>query len=359
MSTLTMPNISIVFREAATTTIRRSQRGVVALLLRDAALKDKSFVLTSAKQIPATLGTENQAAVKRAFIGYSAPPSKVLLYVMDGTAAIDGASAALKWLATQHFNYLAGPADLTDAEAAVLKTWTLAQRSTNHDICKAVLPNVAGDDVGIINVTTNGSKVGTDTFDAAAYCGRIAGLLAGTPMTISATFAPLGEVEDVTRLTDEEMDTAVGAGKLLWFYDGEKVKLGRAVNSLTTLTGKSDQWKYIKIVDIIDTVDHDLRMAVADGYIGRYSNTYANKMLLVASIHEYLQSICDTGLIQPGFTCDIDVDAQEAWLQAQGRDTSAMSEQQIRTADTGTQVFLAVSMKPINAIEDVSLNMNL
>lgn len=44
-------------------------------------------------------------------------------------------------------------------------------------------------------------------------------------MTISATYAPLKDFDDVERLDPEARNTAVGAGKLLGFWDGEKVKL--------------------------------------------------------------------------------------------------------------------------------------
>ena len=360
MSTLTMPSVSITFSEAASSAIARSQKGVVALILRDAALAGKFYSLASSKQIPTALGAANQAAVKRAFLGYVNPPQRVLLYILASDGVIAADSAALTWLATQSFDYLAGPADLSAAEATILKTWTLEQRTNNHAIYKAVLPNVAADDPAIINVTTNGTVVGTDTFDAAAYCGRVAGLLAGTPMTISATYAPMSEVEDVTRLTQAEMDTAVGTGKFLWWWDGEKVKTGRAVNSYQTTTEtKGDDWKYIKIVELLDMEDHDIRKAIQDTYIGKYSNTYANKQLLVSAIQDYLQTLADAGLIESGFTCGIDVDAQEAWLQAQGTDTSSMTEQQIKEANTGTWVFIAITQRPINAIEDVKTSITM
>jgi len=362
MSTLTMPSVSITFSEAASTAIVRSQKGVVALILRDAALTGQTFSLASNKQIPATLGAANQAAVMRTFLGYEAvsgsanPPKKVLLYIMGAADVIASDSAALVWLATQSFDYLAGPSDLTAEEAAILKTWVLAQRADNHAIYKAVLPDVAADDPAIINVTTNGTVVGTDTFDAAAYCGRIAGLLAGAPMTISATFAPMSEATDVERLTQAERDDAVGAGKFIWWWDGEKVKTGRSVNSFqTTTTAKGDDWKYIKIVELLDMIDHDLRQAAQDSYIGKYSNTYANKQLLVSAIQDYLQTLADGGLIESGFVCGIDVDAQEAYLQSQETDTSAMTEQEIKQANTGTWVFIAVTIKPINAIEDIKM----
>lgn len=356
MSTLTMPSITITFQQLASTALARSQKGTVALILRDAALADQPYSLTAASQIPKTMGAANQAAVRRAFWGYVKPPRKVLLYVMDADDVITADCAALNWLATQQFDYLAGPDDLSGAEAGVIKTWITLQRSDNHAIYKAVLPNLAADSEAIVNFTAAGIDTGSmDPFDAAAYCGRMAGLLAGTPMKISATYAPLPEARDVTRLDKLALDTAVGAGQLVLFWDGEKVKTGRAVNSLTTITGKSDAWKKIKIVELLDMVRHDLRKAIEDNYIGKYANTYANKQLLVTAITDYLRALARDGLILEDFSCGIDVDAQQEWLEGQGTPTVEMSEQEIKEAGTGTNVFLQVRIHPVDAIEDVTV----
>jgi hypothetical protein len=357
-----MPSIDIAFRQAASTALARSQKGTVALILRDAAaLPVKTYTLTAPSQLPTELGTANQAAVRRAFFGQEKPPKKVLLYITDAEDTITAGCDALNWLATQQFDYLAGPADLTATEAGVIKDWIVLQRSDNHAIYKAVLPGLAADSEAIVNFTASGIDIGeTEKLTAADYCGRIAGLLAGTPMKKgSATFAPLPEVHDVDRLTEAALNDAVGAGQLTLFWDGEKVKTGRAVNSLTIITGKSDEWKKIKIVELLDMVQHDFRAAIADGYIGKYANTYENKLLLVTSITNYLRSLARDGLILEDFTCGIDVDAQQEWLESQGPSTVDMSEQEIKEAGTGTYVFLAVVIHPVDAIEDVSVEITL
>lgn len=84
MSTLAMPSIEIVFQQAASTALAGSQEGTVVLILRDAALADKTYTLTAPSQLPATMGTANQAAVRRAFLGYVKPPKKALWESRDG-----------------------------------------------------------------------------------------------------------------------------------------------------------------------------------------------------------------------------------------------------------------------------------
>ncbi len=133
------------------------------------------------------------------------------------------------------------------------------------------------------------------------------------------------------------------------------MKLGRGVNSLTTTTGRSDVWRKIKIVELLDLLQWDLRLAIQDNYIGKYQNSYDNKLLLITAVKLYLQSLAKDGLIEEDFSCDIDVEEQDAYLQSVGTATAELTEQEIREANTGTYVFLAVDIRPIDAIEDVRM----
>ena len=368
---LTMPTLTVAFQQRAQTAVARSQKGTVALLLRDAGTAGQSWALASPGQIPEKLGVENQNAVRRVFKGGANPPKKVLVYCLGaeeqlaaGEAAEESPApgsgpAALKWLSAQKFDYLAGPADLSAAEAAVIQEWIIRQRKDNHAICKAVLPNTAAGNEGVVNFTAKGIQAGGDVFDSAAYCGRVAGLIAGTPMTQSVTFAPLPEVEDIDRLSSAEEDAAVGRGELILTHDGEKVKLGRGVNSLADTAGRSEAWRKIKLVDLLDMVRQDLRLAIQDNYMGKFQNSYDNKLLLITSVKLYLQALEKDQLIEPGFSCGIDVDEQERYLQSQGENTADMTEREIREANTGTHVFLDLALTPIDAIEDVHVKIYL
>lgn len=370
---LTMPTLTILFQQRAQTAIARSQKGVAALIVRDALTAGQAWALTSTGQIPEKLGKENQNAIRRMFKGGVNPPRKVLVYCLGAEDTLEAeesdpqaeearpgsGGAALRWLGTQKFDYLAGPADLSETEAAAIQEWIIKKREDDHVIFKAVLPHTAANSEGIVNFTASGIQVGGDVFDAAAYCGRVAGLIAGTPMKQSVTYAALPEVEDIRRLSALEEDEAVGRGELILTHDGEKVKFGRGVNSLTTTTGRSEVWRKIKIVELLDLLQWDLRLAIQDNYIGKFQNSYDNKLLLITAVKLYLQALAKDQLIEEDFVCDIDVEAQDAYLQSVGVATAEMTEQQIREANTGTYVFLAVDIKPIDAIEDVRIKIYL
>ena len=91
MSTLTMPTLMVAFQQRANTAVARSQKGTVAFVIRDAAANagDQTYALASTGQIPKTLGTANQEAIRRVFRG---KPKKVLLYVMGAEAVISAQS---------------------------------------------------------------------------------------------------------------------------------------------------------------------------------------------------------------------------------------------------------------------------
>ena len=354
MANLTSPKISVTFTELGISAVNRGSKGVVAIIVRDAA-EVEPVAITQATQIPAALGEANRAYIARAFTGYVDPPKKVLVY----TAPVEGdedLADALGWLATEDFDYLAGPADCSEQEAAAIAAWIKSQRAMCGAKYKAVLPNCAADSYAVVNFGADKLYAGKETYTAAQYCARIAGLLAGTPMSISATYAPLPELTDVHRLTHDEQDEAIAAGKLIAIWDGRKVKLSRAVNSMTTTTaGMLDSFKKIKIVEIMDLIRTDITATAEDSYIGKYANTYDNKLLLIAAIRGYLMGLANDKLIGSDFTVEIDLDAQAAWLNSNGTDTAEMSDQEIKEAATGTQVFIRIKCTILDAVEDITI----
>lgn len=360
MAKLTAPNISVTFTELGISAIQRGEKGTVAIVVRDAA-KMSPFALSMANQIPNGLGKENQEYIKRAFIGYINPPKKAIVYVAPERDEDAGdLSDALAWMATQDFDYLVGPVNCTPAEAEAITSWVKSMRAAACVKYKAVLPNCAADNYAVVNFTGDEMVSGDVIYTAAEYCSRIAGLLAGTPMKIAATYAPLPELTDVKRLSREEQDAAVGEGKLILVWDGRKVKLSRAVNSFTTtIDGMGDSFKKIKLVELMDLIHTDITATAEDSYIGKYPNTYDNKLLLITAIRGYFQGLERDSLVQPGYTVDIDVEAQAQYLESHGIDTGSMSEQEIREADTGTWVFIKIVCKLLDAIEDISINIEI
>jgi len=212
---------------------------------------------------------------------------------------------------------------------------------------------------GLSTLAPDGIILSTGTVAAMDYCSRIAGILAGNPLTMSATFQVLPEVKDVPHLTKTQFDALIDGGQLVLMNDGEKVKIARAVNSLITLTTvKTADWQKCKIVDIMDLQHDDIKKTYGDNYVGKVSNDYNYKCLLITAINAYLTGLEVQMLLDKGKnSVGLDVAAQTLYLQGKGIDTSAMSELDIKKANTGSFVFLTGTNRPLDAMEDLSLNL--
>jgi hypothetical protein len=348
---LGLPEISITFSSLAVSAIQRSQRGIVALILKDDT--DNSFNTKEYRNVTeineADWTPTNLDYIKKAFLG---APSKIIVERMD-TIATDY-SAALTRLASKRWNYLAIPGIASgdvQTVATQVKTW----RDTDKKTFKAVLPNSVSDYEGIINFVTEGIVVGSTTYSASQYTARIAGILAGLSLQRSATFYVLSEVESITESTDPDAD--IDAGKLILINDGEKIKIGRGVNSLTTTTtDKGADFKKIKIIEGHDLVQEDITRTFNDEYAGKVNNSYDNQVLLITAINAYLKGL-QGDVLDPAAdnAVGVDVEAQRLAWEGIGTDTSEWDDQKVKETSFQSKVFLAGRLKFLDAVEDMVL----
>lgn len=378
------PSMDIQFIERAITAVTRGERGIVLLWVKDslpaAAVNPATIILSS--DIPSGLSDATVEQIKLAMIGYTNAPKKVLVYGMGisedaETAAVDaGYKKAMEVSETVKFDYLAIPTVETDGKTQEVASWVKSMRDNKRKKIKAVLPKIEADHEGVINFTTDRNvktetvteKDGTKTtvdivYTAEQYCARIAGLIAGTPLTIACTYAPLTELSDCTRLTD--IDTPVDNGEFIVFYDGEKVKVVRGVNSfVTTVDGKGDSFKKIKIVEAMDMINDDIIKTTQDSYLGKYANSYSNKCLLISAISGYFAQLKRDGIIS-SYSVSLDAEAIRTYLKSKGlkatledgtiKEVDECSDEEIITADTGSFVFLTGNIKILDAIEDIKM----
>ena len=108
----------------------------------------------------------------------------------EDTTALE---AGLKSIEGLTRDYLAGPPDATAAELTALEKWVKDRRAA-YFTEKLVEPNAAKapDDMGIIDFAETDGAIaeGAATYTAGQYASRIAGVLAGIPAGMSATYAP-------------------------------------------------------------------------------------------------------------------------------------------------------------------------
>lgn len=382
MAKLGMPSISIFFQEAGIEAVERSQRGIAAMILEEEkSVIDKLFsqheyegetlealsvphVVYTLDDIPAELSGDNKDYITKCMLGYQKTPYRVKIYFQEKDESKDTEpdkfADTLAVLATDRWDYLAIPTIRTE-QLEHVGTWMKTNRENKYKRSKVVLPGYNGDYEGIINFANTRIVTATKEYAPAEYTARIAGLIAGTPMTISATYAPLAEVIDCDKHTLDENDEKVNKGEFFIFWDGEKFKMSRAVNSLvTTIQGKGEGYQTIKIVDIMDMIYDDIKKTAQDSYIGKYTNDYDNKCLLIAAIRGYFRELERGRLLQKNYsTIDIDVEAVRIYQEKHGlytkEELANMSEQEIKELDTKKKVFLTAKIKILDAMEDIEL----
>lgn len=338
-----LPEINITFAEAGAHSVEANERGVAAMILLEGEGTEAQIcAIASAKEMPEGLSAENQEAVKRLFMGSDNGPKKLILYVgADLTAGLQAMKA-------MNFDWLAGPAGCTAEQAGEIAQWIKACWE-DKDYKRAVLPNQEGNFEGIVNLQEDEIIAGGKTYTAAAYCSRIVGMICGLEAERSLTYYPLEEVESVSQKTRAAMDQAIDGGKLVLWHDGEKVKIGRGV---TSYTGKEGYKKKIRLVDIICRIKTDLTREIEDGYIGRFSNTYQNKLALTTAILGYFSQLEQAGLISNS-DCQIDLEKQRAYLASKGIDVSEMTEDDLIQQNTDSKVFLKCAVGLQDTLEDV------
>ena len=84
---LGVPSVNIAFIEQSITAIQRGERGIIAMILTDAGMDDKSsFTVFDVSDIPEGLSEVNKQQLKFALMGYQTAPRKIIGYCMKTSA---------------------------------------------------------------------------------------------------------------------------------------------------------------------------------------------------------------------------------------------------------------------------------
>lgn len=356
-----LPEILISFQQKATTAVQKSSRGMVAVLLDDSTADQFLSPYRREKELKKEdWAEENLKMLKLAFKG---APQKVLAVRMlktDGAADLEG---TLKEILPINIDYLVYPG-YTSGQMAALKAFLNEAHAKGKKV-KAVLPSCDGDCEHIINFATPGitakweDQEEAEEYTCAQYTCRIAGILAGLPLTQSSTFYALDEVVDAQLEADP--DAAIDAGKLILVFDGEKYKIGRGVTSLVKVSNeKTEDLKKIKIVEGMDVLIHDIYMTFEENYVGKLVNSYDNKQIFVGAVNNYFSRLY--GSILDGNSdnyVEVSAELNREYLEAHDIDTTDMTEQELKEANTGSWMLLEGTVKFLDAAEDLKLKMTM
>lgn len=348
-----LPEINIIFKTKGLTAIQRSERGIVAIVLKDDTEGGKSFGVYNSI-LDVDFSTFTQRNYEYLKLLYEGGPYKVIIVKIP--TATESLSPTLKKLQSLKWNYLTIPG-LTDDEKTLVSAWIKEEREKNHKTFKAVLPNCAADHEGIINLTTDNitSTLGDTAFSTAEYCARIAGVLAGLSLARSSTYFVLSDITEAD--VPDDPDERIDKGELVIVFDSENYKIGRGVNSLVTYTAeKGEEFSKIKIMEGVDLYQDDIRSTFEEAYVGKAINDYDNKQAFIAAVRAY-QKTLEGNVLDQSYDniAEIDLDEQRTYIESKGIDTSSMDDTAIAKYNTGSKVFVASNVKFVDAMEDLKL----
>ena len=354
-----LPEIAISFQQKASTAVSKSSRGMIAVLLDDDTKEQFLTPYRRERELKKEEWTEESLKVLQLI--FKGSPQKVLavrILKENGSADLAG---TLKELLPIDIDYLAYPG-YTSGQMAVIKEFLKDAHAKGKKV-KAVLFSCAADSEHIINFATPSVTVrwedqeAAESYTGAQYSCRIAGILAGLPLTRSSTYFVLDEVVDAELETDP--DGAVDSGKLVIVFDGERYKIGRGVTSLATLSqDKPEDLKKIKIVEGMDVIIHDIHTTFEDSYVGKVVNSYDNKQMFVGAVNDYFRRMQGTVLDGSADNyVEVSAEMNREYLESRGTDTSEMTEQELKEANTGSYMFLSGECRFLDAAEDLKLQM--
>ena len=189
---------------------------------------------------------------------------------------------------------------------------------------------------GIINVGVGAYLDGVEYASSEIAC-WVAGLIAGQTLSQSTTYAvaPFSDVN--RRWTRGEMEQAINGGVFLLYNDGEKVKVLKGINTLTSLAqGQNNSWKKIRAIRVMDAINNDLVKTAEDNYIGKVNNTTAGRTALIQACKEYMKTLAVGGVIETdGWDVKLDPDyyggeitpePDEVYLMWEARITDVMEK---------------------------------
>lgn len=354
-----LPEISITFSKKASNAIKRSGRGMVVLILNDQTKEQPLSPYPSSDNVMAEDWTKkSHEYIGMVFAGAPAAVVAVRAVANDGGINL---TETLNLIRSLPFDYLCYP-EYMDSQMETLKRFLMERRACGGK-AKAVLPNCGADYEGIINFATQRVSViwpETEeliTYTAAEYSLRIAGLLAGISLTQSSTYCVLPEVVDISFCDNPGAE--VDEGKLILIHDGENFKIARGVTSLKTVSNDHpEDFKKIKILEGTDIIKSDIYGTFEDEYVGKVNNTYDNKQMLIGAINGYFTKLYGT-VLDPDADNFVEIDRErnQKYLESKGIDTEEMKEQEIKEANTGSDVYLSGRIKLLDAVEDLNLTL--
>ena len=360
-----IPEISIKLREVAKAKNTNASSDIVLLVLK--GTKARVFTVLGESDIPSDLEEGNKKLVldalkggteDKVLNGYVVPvtlaPQKVIVKVVAKETSV---ADALEECKDMEFSILAVPPAIKTDNTAIVNF--VDYMYENGLGCMAVIKD--GDSTvknrNIIRYNTTAEGYDTEGGTTSELSARIAGIVAGVPLTQSVTFQILDDIKVKDKLSRTEIDNKVKAGELVIANISGHTRIVRGVTSFVGEGPKNSPFSKIKLVQAYNFIQNAVKDILLNNYLGKIQNSYSNKISLCVAVKTNLLDILQ--FVEEGSIVEIDTESQRAYLKTQGMDVTSMTDDEVDRAKTNDKVFINMFANVFDAMEDFKLHMNI
>ena len=351
-----LPSIEIIFKQLAVTAVKRSQLGIVGLIVKESTKQWDRKVYKDITDIK----TDDYSAEVLPLIkdSFEYTPNKVVVFnVKDGTL-----SDTLKKVAQERINWLGLAYDGKDGDTATLVSWIKSVRKAGKTYKAVVFKATKPDNKGIVNLM-NDKVTFVDNrgeVEGWQYVPTILGMLAGLPMTRSATSFLCGNLKEVAIF--DEIDDVIDKGGFCLYKDEGDIRVARGCTSLEEITqDETEDMKDIIIIESMDLMRDDI-YSTFKKWIGKYKNKYDNQVLFFTAINAYFKELEKEDILDKEYDnySEVDVEAQRlAWLGVGKKEVEDWDDEKIKKLTFKKKVFMKANIKILNAVEDFKFTINM
>ena len=364
-----MPELEIVFRHLGATALRRGEKGQAILVVKEE--KEGLPIITLPTynsfndDLQKTFSEKNVRYIKDTL---KMQPKELIVVRMntadEGLAdeteeGINSLNDALTFLGTKaERNCWISVAEITKEESEELALFVSEKNKFDKKRYKAVVYQHDADDMHVVNFTTPKVKMkdGEELIEGVELIPLMLGAIAGQSLNSSLIAKKFTDIEYV--IEPEDKDKAVDKGELFLFNDDGAVRIGRAVNSLTTIEeGMTNDMRFILIVEVMDLIFTDIHFAWTENYKGKYKNILDNQMLFVSAINSYFAGLENDNILDNAYenNAEINVEKQRlANIPLYGEEeVGGWDNNRVLEMTVGTNVYLGAQIKIPNAMEDL------
>jgi hypothetical protein len=371
------PKFKFLFEEKAAVLISGAIRGVLGVIMFDATKEDftKKEYYSAVEIKEEDWTAENFKALKA--MAFRGNPFKVVVY----KATKENINDVLKEIKLDEPNYLCCPfvsgedkpeTLLTDLESwinSIRNTETIKLGNDTSTIKLVVSSSAKPDKPWIIDYDSRQVAHTIVDFEEKAYTAQeytlcIASMCAGVALNASITNMEQSWLKSFKTTVDDE-NTAIGEGKLLTGFDGNKYTIIRGVTSFTTATDTMNRsFSKIRKMEIMDIHQKDIRNVFKEAYRGKYQNFYPNKLLFLGAVNAYLKEFVKAGQLDPANEnrMKIDTEATRDYIISKGtykgkpiteEEAKKLTEYELLRANTDDILFAYIpDYKPTDVMED-------